>query len=140
MNKGIITEGVCVVVLACALIGCQMEPAAPMPPPRPVVSSVVGAYMLTNKFDPSWLQPPSQPFTLGPGDRVEISVLGEPASKETTVVGPDGKLYYDLLPGLDVWGLTLSQTAAAIEKSYAQYVREPPRVSVILRDVESRRV
>jgi len=126
--------------LALALTGCQIEPAPPITPPHPLVSSVVGAYMLTNKFDPAWLLPPTQPFTLGPGDRVEISVLGEPASKETTVVGPDGKLYYDLLPGLDVWGLTLSQTAAALEKSYAQYVREPPRVSVILRDVESRRV
>jgi protein involved in polysaccharide export with SLBB domain len=71
---------------------------------------------------------------------LEIELMGEPASKTTTIVAPDGKLYYDLLPGLDVWGLTLSQTKALIQTNYAQYVREPPKVSIIVRDVGSRRV
>src|SRR5215467_74848 len=48
---------------------------------------------LNDRIDPNWLQPPTELFTLGPGDRLEIEVLGEPASRATTVVAPDGKLY-----------------------------------------------
>src|SRR5437899_10374694 len=44
-------------------------------------------------------------FTLGPGDRVEIEILGNLTSRAITFVGPDGKIYYNLLSGLDVWGL-----------------------------------
>jgi protein involved in polysaccharide export with SLBB domain len=104
------------------------------------VASIVASYASTNQIDPVWLQPPTEPFTLGPGDRVEIGLMGEVASKVTTIVAPDGKLYFDLLPGLDVWGLTLAQTKALIEKQYSQFVREPPRVSLVLRDVASRHV
>jgi len=122
--------------LCLALAGCQSAP----PPPPNVNTSIVAAYTTTNRLNPAWLLPPSEPFTLGPGDRVEIQVMGDVASKVATVVGPDGKLYFDLLPGLDVWGLTLAQTKSLIEKQYSQYVREPPKVAVILREVASRRV
>ena len=130
--------GRCCAALWLSLTGCQHAP--PHRSPLPVHTGVVAAYAATNRIDPAWLQPPSEPFTLGPGDRVEIALMGDAASKAITVVGPDGKLYFDLLPGLDVWGLTLSQTKALIEKEYSQYVREPPKVSVILREVASRRV
>src|SRR3974390_1187132 len=66
---------------------------------------------VTNQLDPRLLRPSTTPFTLGPGDRVDIEVLGHPEARASTFVGPDGKLYFHLLPGLDVWGLTLSQTA-----------------------------
>jgi protein involved in polysaccharide export with SLBB domain len=122
------------------LAGCQHAPPPRPPPPAPVNTGIVAAYAVTNQIDPAWLQPPLEAFTLGPGDRLEISLMGEAASKVLTVVGPDGKLYFDLLPGLDVWGLTLSQLKALIEKQYAQFVREPPKVSVVLREVASRHV
>jgi protein involved in polysaccharide export with SLBB domain len=125
--------------LSLGLAGCQSAPP-PRPPPPPLGSGIVAAYAVTNQIDPAWLQPPVEPFTLGPGDRVQIELMGDATSKLTTVVGPDGKLYFDLLPGLDVWGLTLSQTKAMIEKQYSQYVREAPKVSVILREVASRHV
>jgi polysaccharide biosynthesis/export protein len=126
-------------LLGLALAVCQS--ALPSPPsPLPVNSGIVASYAGTNQIDPAWLLPPTEPFTLGPGDRVEIELMGEVASKAVTVVGPDGKLYFDLLPGLDVWGLTLAQTKALIEKEYSQYVREPPRIAVILREVASRHI
>lgn len=132
--------------LACA--GCQQAPPKRQPPDwcastnaaSSVNTSVVTSYTPANRIDPVLLQPPAEPFTLGPGDRIEIQLIGEPTSKSVSIVGPDGKLYYGLLPGLDVWGLTLAQTKSLIEKQYSQYVREPPKVSVILRDVESRRI
>jgi protein involved in polysaccharide export with SLBB domain len=95
---------------------------------------------LTNRLDESWLRPSRELFTLGPGDRLEIEILGDPASKSSTIVAPDGKIYYNLLPGLDVWGLTLSQAKAQIEGELSKYVREPPQVSLLLREVQSRHV
>jgi polysaccharide biosynthesis/export protein len=127
-------------VLALLLTGCQSR-RLPMPPTlQPVNNGIVASYTGTNRINPAWLQPPSEPFTLGPGDRLEIQIMGEGATKMTTIVAPDGKLYFDLLPGLDVWGLTLAQTKALIQKQYSQYVREPPAVSILLREVASRRV
>src|SRR6185437_16134141 len=93
-----------------------------------------------NRFNPTLLQPPTEPFTLGPGDKLQIQLLGEPATKTTTVVTPDGKLYFSLLPGLDVWGLTLGQTKAALERELSKYIRNQPQVSVVLREVQSKHV
>ena len=95
---------------------------------------------LTNRIDPAWLTPPNSQFTLGPGDKIEIEVLGEPTTKSTTVVGPDGMIYFNLLPGIDVWGLTLAEARAQLESGLAKYMRERPQVSLVLRDVESKRV
>jgi len=108
---------------------------APPPTAGPVESIII-----TNKLDPALLQAPTNFFTLGPGDRVDIQLLGDPASKATTMVAPDGKLYYDLLPGIDVWGLTLSQARGLIQHEYARYMRSPPQVSIALREVASKRI
>ena len=85
------------------------------------------------------LQPPTDPFRLGPGDRVEIVVLGDQSTISSTFVCPDGKLYYHLLPGQFVWGLTLAETKAVLEKKLAKYLQRP-KVSIILREVKSRRI
>src|SRR4029077_10215931 len=60
--------------------------------------------------------------------------------KTTTVVGPDGKIYFNLLPGIDVWGLTLDQARAKIQSGLAKYMKEQPQVSLVVRDVESQRI
>jgi len=95
---------------------------------------------LNKQIDPSWLQPPIQLFTLGPGDKLEIELLGEPSSRNTTIVAPDGKIYFNLLPGIDVWGLTLAQAKQRLESELGKYVRQQPQVSMVLRGVESKRV
>ena len=94
---------------------------------------------LTNQLPPELLQPKGDMFTLGPGDSVEIEILGAPASRATTAVGPDGKIYYNLLPGLDVWGLTLRQTRELLEKQLTKYFSDP-QVSLTLRAVGSKYV
>src|SRR5580658_3970147 len=140
MKNPFTKSGRWVAVVCLGMCGCQHAPPAQPPPAAPVNTGIVAAYAVTNKIDPGWLQPSPEAFTLGPGDRLEIELMGEAPSKVMTIVGPDGKLYFDLLPGLDVWGLTLSQTKALIEREYSKYVREPPKVSVILREVASRHV
>ena len=93
----------------------------------------------TNRIKPEWLKPSAEPFRLGPGDKIEIEVLGASGSRTTTFVCPDGKIYYDLLPGLDVWGLTLADTKASLERELSAYYKRP-QIAVNLRGVESKRV
>jgi polysaccharide export outer membrane protein len=95
---------------------------------------------ITNRLDASWLAAPTNSFTLGPGDKLEIELLDEPASRMTTVVGPDGKVYFNLLPGLDVWGLTLGQAKQLMENNLAEYIRGTPRLNLTLREVASQRI
>lgn len=85
------------------------------------------------------LQPPTDLFTLGPGDRIEIEIIGSLGSRATTTVGPDGRIYYHLLPGTDVWGLTLTQTKTALEKGLTKYITEP-QVAITLRGIGSKTV
>ena len=94
----------------------------------------------TNQINPEWLKPPTNLFTLGPGDRLEIELLDDPTSKTVATVGPDGKIYFQLLSGLDVWGLTLADARGAIERELGKFIRDRVQVSVTLRAVESRRV
>src|SRR6185312_1550364 len=61
------------------------------------------------------LQPSTENYTVGPGDRLEIEVLGDPTTRESVLVGPDGKIYFYLLPGIDAWGLTLAQVREKIQ-------------------------
>src|SRR5207245_5284512 len=51
-----------------------------------------------------------------------------------------GKLYFNLLPGIDVWGLTLPQAKAALERELSKYVKQQPQISTVLRGIESKRV
>ena len=95
---------------------------------------------VTNQLDPSLLRAPTNLFTLGPGDKLDIELADETNSLSTTVVGPDGKIYFNLLPGTDVWGLTLEQTQQLLEQEMRKYVRGRPLVNVTLRDVESKHV
>jgi polysaccharide biosynthesis/export protein len=94
---------------------------------------------MTNRVNPALLRPSTNYFTVGPGDRVELEILGDPASRAITTIGPDGKIYYYLLPGLDVWGMTLDQVKALLEKELATYV-SAPQVGIHLRAVESKRI
>src|ERR1051326_5978545 len=119
----------------------------PLPPPAatPTAEPVAPAGTLTkvtlaNQLDPAWLQPSPDLFTLGPGDKVEIEILGEPTSRATTIVAPDGKLYFNLLPGIDVWGMTIMQAKAALERELSKYVKQQPQVSIVLRGIESKRI
>jgi len=101
------------------------------------------AFMLvhrTNSIQAEWLSPPADFFRLGPGDVIEIEVFGEAAARSTALVGPDGKIYYSLLPGTFVWGLTLSEAKDALEKALEKYLRFKPEMTLNLAGAASKRV
>ena len=94
---------------------------------------------LTNHLNPAWLVAPTNELTLGPGDRVDIDVFGHGAATASSVVGPDGNIYYGLLPAVNVWGLTPTQARDKLATALAKYEKNP-EVSVLVRQVQSRRV
>lgn len=94
---------------------------------------------ITNQLSPDLFRPDTELMTLGPGDQIEASILGMPNTLSTMTVGPDGKIYFNLLPGVDVWGLTLPETKARLEKELSKY-QSAPQVSIALRAVGSKQV
>jgi polysaccharide export outer membrane protein len=130
----------CLGLLGSLLFGCATK-QAPSPSHFSELSPAKSAasVTVTNQLNPEMLRPSSELFTLGPGDRIEIEIVGQPTSRALTTVGPDGKIYFNLLPGVDVWGLTLADTRAVLEKQLAKYVAEP-QVAVALREVASKHV
>ena len=128
-------------VLIICLGGCShtRPKHAGFKPVRPNAVAL-NSVSLTNKISPDWLKPDASLFTLGPGDKLEIEIIGEPASRTTTFVAPDGKIYFNLLPGIDVWGLTLAQAKAQLEQELGNFVREKSQISLLLRGVISKRV
>jgi protein involved in polysaccharide export with SLBB domain len=136
--KMVLTHLTALALLALAA-GCQM-PGPNRFNPRASLAASLEETAGTNRLDPALLQPSADLFRLGPGDHVEIEIVSDPLSRATVTVGPDGKIYYGLLVGIDVWGRTLDETRQDIEKGLSRYMREPPAVEVTLRAVESKKI
>jgi polysaccharide biosynthesis/export protein len=123
-------------LVGCRSYGPRFDPKA-TEAPRP---DAVGWIGLTNQLQPEWLAPNTNLFRLGAGDIITIEVLGEANSQVPLTVGPDGKIYYSLLPGTVVSGLTLTETKDNIEKQLARHLRAQPTLSVTLRSAASKHV
>src|SRR5262245_24771739 len=67
--------------------------------PVPLDQTAFSVVATTNQLDAQWLRAPTNLFRLGPGDVLDIEILGEATSRSTVTVGPDGKIYFGLLPG-----------------------------------------
>jgi polysaccharide export outer membrane protein len=133
--KTILYSG-CMGALVLALAGCASSKSdftdtAPAPAPKPVV--------VKNDIDPKLLEPDAGLMTLGPGDVLEVELIGSPETRTTAKVGPDGKIYFSLLPGMDVWGMNLPEAKAAIERELSRY-QNSPRIMLSLRAVGSKQV
>ena len=126
----------CLLVAGMLLGGCATKTANTPVAAAPVAISDESR----GAVDTAWLKPPSAEFTLGPGERVVIDVVGESNTRVETVVGPDGKVYYEMLSGIDVWGRTLSQAREALETALKEYYRETPHVNLTLQEVGSKHV
>jgi protein involved in polysaccharide export with SLBB domain len=118
------------------------DPATPAASPavmiasKPVAASTVS---MPVALSPELLQPSTKIFTLGPGDTVEMEIIGNAASRALTTVGLDGKIYFNVLSGLDVWGLSLEQARTLLEQELAKYFSQP-QMSLTLRTVASKHV
>lgn len=126
-------------VVSAFLTACQTRPQFD---DRSAFGKATGfaGVSVTNTVSPTLLQSGGDLFKLGPGDQIEAEMAGTNASRAMMTVGPDGKIYFNLLAGLDVWGLTLPQTKSLLETELAKYVKNEPQVTVTLRAVGSKYV
>ena len=125
--------------LAC-FTGCESTPlpVATQGIPGPVSAELDA--LPEQPLDPALLSPPESLFRLGPGDTLQIEVMGDLATEATATVGPDGMIYYYILPGVDVWGLTLSQARDRLGQELQKFIREKPVVALTLLTVSSQRI
>lgn len=137
MSRAVFQLGFLVAALLAA--GCVNFRHGPTFDPRNARDLALEESSTTNAIDPAWLQTPTNEFCLGPGDLVDIDLIGSGQDPQPALVGPDGKIYFSLLPGTEVWGLTLRQTRDLLQRELAAYLKNP-RVSVTLREVRSHRV
>jgi polysaccharide export outer membrane protein len=69
-------------------------------------------------------------FTLGPGDKIRVTVFGEQAVNGEYTVGPDGAVAFPLIGAVAARGLTIAQLQAAITAKLAAGYILDPRVAI----------
>jgi polysaccharide biosynthesis/export protein len=70
-------------------------------------------------------QQPEEPYTLGPGDRVQMVLFRLPEYSGEFEVQVDGSLSLPLVGNVNMLDLTLEQASAALSQRYSQYLRRP---------------
>ena len=78
-------------------------------------------------------------FRIGREDVLDVAVWRDPDLSRTVPVRPDGKISLPLLGDVEVEGRTPHELARHLEEALGPYVQKP-RVSVIVREVNSARV
>ncbi len=77
----------------------------------------------------------SADYRVGAGDRVQVSIWGEPSLTSDAPVMADGSLSLPLVGSLQVVGKTLPELTQAVREAYTRYLRDPkPAVSCIPRN------
>jgi polysaccharide export outer membrane protein len=138
MKNLVLLLSLLLLVSGCRTRGPKFDPLA-----ATGVQSAEGDFTaagLTNRIDKTMLTPSTDPYRLGPGDYIEVEIIGEAKSNVVLPVGPDGKIYYNLLPALSVWGLSLAETRALLQREMAKYARTTPELVINLRGVASKRI
>lgn len=127
---------------ASVFCACHSVPpkAAPAALPQSLASNAFTSVSGMGAIQKEWLSPSPDFFRLGPGDILEVEIIGGKEVPTQVQVGPDGKIYYSLLPGLFVWGLSLSEARELIEQNMGKQLRERPEIGLTLKAVGSRRI
>lgn len=114
-------------------------PPVQFDPRKPVQTTSFAKTGPSRSIAPEMLVPSKDAFRAGPGDRLEIEILGGEATRRTALVSPDGMLYYDLAPGIHVNSRTLDDIRLELQGHLVQYYREP-LVSITVLEVRSKRI
>lgn len=87
---------------------------------------------------PAGITPPPG-YVIGADDLLSVRFWGDQQLSADVVVRPDGMISLPLLNAVEAAGLTPEQLNKALEKAATKYLAEP-QVTVIVREVRSRRV
>ncbi len=74
---------------------------------------------------PSNLRPSDAAYHVGAGDMLKIEVVEVPDTEATTMVMPDGKLYYDVVPGIYAIGKTLPELEKELSFALKDFYPKP---------------
>lgn len=98
---------------------------------QPAADAVQPASEVAATLDPT--------YVIGPDDVLAILYWRDKDSSAEVVVRPDGRITLPLLHDIQAAGLTPDQLRAVIQKAAEKYYQDP-NVSVVVREVKSRKV
>lgn len=81
----------------------------------------------------------AQPFPLGSGDVLEVSVWGDESMARKVLVRPDGRISFPLLGDMQAAGRSVEDLRAEMESKIGEYIHGAP-VTVMLLEARSARV
>ncbi len=84
--------------------------------------------------------PPPESYTIGAGDVLHVFMWKEDAFTVDAIVRPDGKITLKLVNDVQASGLTPDQLTKALIEAYKPFFKEPPVISVITKQINSRKV
>lgn len=70
-------------------------------------------------------------YIIGPGDRIDIDVWGNPDVSVSVPVRPDGKITVPLVEDVQASGKTAYELARKMEEEYSAFIREPQIVVMV---------
>lgn len=79
------------------------------------------------------------PYTIGPGDVLEISVWQHPELDRIVTVRPDGRMSFSLIGDVNANGLTPAKLDEVITRSLSEYVQKP-EVTVVVTSIKSNQI
>ncbi|MDH5174089.1 MAG: polysaccharide biosynthesis/export family protein [Elusimicrobiota bacterium] len=79
------------------------------------------------------------PYTIGPGDVLEISIWQHPELDRIVTVRPDGRMSFSLIGDVNTNGLTPAELDELITRRLSEYVQKP-EVTVIVTGIKSNQV
>src|SRR5437660_674478 len=82
---------------------------------------------------------PTNEYTIGPEDILDVTVWNNAGLSRTVPVRPDGKISLPLLDDVQAAGVTPKQLKADLTRRLAKFIASP-EVSVIVREIRSRKV
>jgi len=125
------------VVISTLLMSASMAPAqtvpsvmAPQPAAHVIVPAPVPAAPVSTNVGGLTTGDVVYTYHLGSGDKVKISVYGEPDLGGTVAVTGDGKISLPLIGEVQAAGMTPPQLQSAIEAIYRQGYLKDPKVNV----------
>ena len=78
----------------------------------------------------------AEPYPVGPGDVLEVSVWRDETLSRDLIVPPDGVLSFPLIGDVNVAGMSVAEIREAIKKKLTEYIPDAA-VSVIVKQINS---
>jgi protein involved in polysaccharide export with SLBB domain len=136
-----------ILLLGILLVGAGCQSPAPDAKPAPTgeagkeakVFHQKGTMVSIDRVPAELLLPPTEPYHLGAGDLLEVEMIGVRGTRAVAPIMPDGRYYFDLLPGIKVTGMSVDEFRLRLETDLAAFYHGP-QVGVTVRGVRSRKV